>query len=463
MTTSKKIDGASFRDPSGHVFYYRGGLYRQINQEYAPHYKTLLASGLYEKLVKRGWLIPHEEVELPALKEAGVFKYIQPVRLPFISYPYEWSFTQLKEAALTTLRIQRLALRHGLTLKDASAYNLQLYRGKMTLIDTLSFEKVRPGEPWVAYRQFCQHFLAPLALMSRTDVRLQQLQSRYLDGVPLDLAARLLPFRARFNPGLLMHLFVHAKSQRYFGGKQVQVRKYQMRELALQGMIDSLYHTVSKLRWRYEQTEWGDYYTDTNYSADSRENKVTVVRSLLERVKPKTVWDLGANDGTYSQLAAEQASLTLSFDIDPVAVDKAYQTVKAAGQVNLLPLLLDVTNPTASLGWSNEERLSLQDRGPADLVMALALIHHLAISHNVPFINLARFLATLGESLIIEFVPKADSQVKRLLVSRQDIFNDYDEDSFVAAFSRYFEPVKRCPIEGSQRAIYLMKRHAAKP
>src|SRR6185503_16964008 len=198
---------ASFRDPSGFLFSRGGVLYRQVNRKYEQEYARLMESGLYEKLVKAGLLIPHLEVdEAPAESEvtrAFAYKIIQPERAPFISYPYEWSFGQLKDAALATLSIQRRALKVGMSLKDASAYNIQFVRGKPTLIDTLSFEIYKEGQPWVAYRQSCQHFLAPLALMALKDVRLNQLLRVYIDGVPLDLASGLLPAKTRLNFGLL--------------------------------------------------------------------------------------------------------------------------------------------------------------------------------------------------------------------------------------------------------------------
>ena len=205
---------SSFRDPNGFIFKQGDTLYRQVNQSYASEYSMLMESGLYDKLTKIGILIPHEDVNVTPAEPAQAFKVIQPQYIPFISYPYEWSFGLLKEAALKTLSIQKRALKAGMTLKDASAYNIQFVNGKAALIDSLSFDIYHEGEPWVAYRQFCQHFLAPLALMAHTDVRLNQLLRVYIDGVPLDLASRLLPFASRLNFGLLTHLHLHARLQK---------------------------------------------------------------------------------------------------------------------------------------------------------------------------------------------------------------------------------------------------------
>jgi hypothetical protein len=198
---------SSFRDPSGFLFIREGILYRQVNQVYREDYSRLMDSGLYEKLVKNGLLITHAETDIQPADGVLSYKVICPERVPFISYPYEWSFGQLQDAALATLSIQRRALKLGMSLKDASAYNIQFPKGKAMLIDTLSFEQYQEGEPWVAYRQFCQHFLAPLALMAYKDVRLNQLLRIYIDGIPLDLASKLLPRSTRWNLGLATPVF----------------------------------------------------------------------------------------------------------------------------------------------------------------------------------------------------------------------------------------------------------------
>src|SRR5262245_14254456 len=226
MTTQQNSGqlSASFRDPSGFLFSRDGVLYRQVNRRYEQEYARLMESGLYEKLVKVGVLIPHVEVENVRAEAGECFRVIQPERVPFISYPYEWSFGQLKDAALATLSIQKRALKAGMSLKDASAYNIQFVRGKAVLIDTLSFELYKDGQPWVAYRQFCQHFLAPLTLMALKDVRLSQLLRVYIDGIPLDLASELLPSKTRLNFGLLTHIHLHASAQKRYAGEDVKTR-----------------------------------------------------------------------------------------------------------------------------------------------------------------------------------------------------------------------------------------------
>ena len=448
---------SSFRDPSGFLFESNDVLYRQVNLSYQAHYDRLLESGLYQKLIAAGLMVEHEEVSVPSPAADLCYKIIKPRRLPFISYPYEWCFSQLKDAALLTLELHRLALQHEMVLKDASAYNVQFCNAKPIFIDTLSFSQYHEHEPWVAYRQFCQHFLAPLALMAYTDIRLHQLLRVYLDGIPLDLAAALLPGKTRFNMGLLSHLHMHAKSQkRYAGSTESKAGTAHVSRLAMQGLIDHLITTVKKLEWQPAGTEWADYYNDTNYTNQGLAEKRKLVKNFLEKVNPTTVWDLGANTGVFSLAAAETGAEVVSFDIDPAAVEINYRTCRDRQQQGMLPLLLDLTNPSAAIGWALEERSSLLERGPVDAVLALALIHHLAIANNVPLDRIARFFSRVGRTLIIEFVPKTDSQVRRLLVTREDIFTQYHQVEFETAFQRWFDIVEKKEILDSQRTLYRM-------
>ncbi len=416
-------------------------------------------SGLYERLVKAGMLIPHIEADQAPLESESSFKVIQPERVPFISYPYEWSFGQLKDAALATLSIHRRALKAGMSLKDASAYNIQFVRGKAALIDTLSFESYEEGQPWVAYRQFCQHFLAPLALMALKDVRLSQLLRVYIDGVPLDLASALLPSKTRFNFGLLTHIYLHADAQKKYSGEDVKSRRGgSMNRNAMVGLIESLESAVQKLDWTPRGTEWGNYYDITNYSDAAFEHKKQLVGEWTKRIKPALTWDLGANNGVFSRVAGESGANVISFDIDPAAVEQNYRQVKSAKEGNILPLVLDLTNPSPAIGWANRERDSFGARGPADMVLALAVIHHLAISNNVPLSQVAEFLAETGKWLVIELVPKSDNQTKKLLAAREDIFPNYTRKGFEAAFSERFAIREAVEIRESERVLYLLEK-----
>ena len=453
---------ASFRDPSGFMFKKEGLFYRQVNLDYKKDYDLLMSSGLYKQLSKAKALIAHDEMplEMAPLPEKA-YKVIKPQQLGFISYPYEWCFNQYKDAAILTLSIARRALEYGMSLKDASAYNIQFHEGRPIFIDSLSFETYEEGMPWVAYKQFCQHFLAPLALMAKTDIRLAGLMRDYIDGVPLDLASKLLPKSSKLNFGLATHIHIHAKSQLKYADQKISQKEVsgKISKQALYNLIDSLLSVVRSLIVKTITTEWADYYQDNNYTESSFEAKRALVAQFVKQVNPGSVWDLGGNTGEFSRCASELAIPTVSFDIDSGAVQQNYDIVKANKEKHMLPLVLDLTNPSPAIGWHNQERDSFKDRGPVDLVMALALIHHMAIANNVPLREVARSFAEFGEHLIIEFVPKQDSQVERLLSSRLDIFPDYTLEGFKQAFSEYYNILDEQPVQGSERTMFLMKRN----
>ena len=449
---------SSFRDPSGFLFLRDGLILRQINVSYKENYDYFINSGLQQALLDNKLLIPHEELDISYAVSEGAYKIIKPELIPFISYPYEWCFSQLKDAALTTLQIQKKSLEFGMSLKDCSAYNIQFLKGRPVFIDTLSFEKYREWQPWVAYRQFCQHFLAPLAMMSYKDIRLNQSLRVYIDGIPLDLASKLLTFRTYFNFSLLLHIHLHARSQKYFAAKTITTGSHRVGRLGLLGLIDNLESAIKKLKLETKGTEWSSYYEDTNYSSDAFKHKKQIVAEFLDKINPKNVWDLGANLGMYSRIASDRGIQTLSFDTDPAVVEKNYRECISRGETNILPLLLDLTNPSPNIGWQNQERMSILERGPADTVFALALIHHLAISNNLPLNKIADFFSRICNWLIIEFVPKGDSRVQRLLSTRKDIFSDYTQELFEREFSKYFMIQNSVKIKDSERTLYLMQR-----
>jgi len=451
--------GASFRDPSGFVYKSEGTLLRQVNASYRDELKLLGTSGLYEDLVNNRLLIPHTEVGIEYARTESAIAVLRPEVVRTISYPYEWCFGQLKDAALATLKIQARAVEKGMSLKDASAYNIQFHGGKPLLIDSLSFESFEDGKPWTAYRQFCQHFIAPLVLMSSVDVRLGRMSALYIDGIPLDLASSISKPVTRFSPRIGMHLHLHAKMQSTHGNSKPQAQaKGAFGKNALLGLIDSLKSLVDGLNWDPKGTEWADYYSDTNYSKSAMDEKHRVVGEFLSAVSPlpSMVWDLGANNGEFSALSTSLGFQTVAWDIDPAAVEKNYRLRR--DDTLMLPLVQDLTNPSPSLGWSLRERESLLERGPVDAVMALALIHHLAIGNNVPLPDVAAFFAQLANWLVIEFVPKEDSQVQRLLSTREDVFPGYHQAGFESAFEGEFVIDRKHAIAGTSRTLYLMRR-----
>jgi hypothetical protein len=463
VTETWRPVAGSFRDPGGFVFTRDGVLYRYVGDPHRTRYDLLQGSGLYGRLVESGLLIPHVEADIDLGPDGGgAYRILCPELVDFVSYPYEWCFSQLRDAALATLRVQSLAMDHGMSLRDASAYNVQFHRGRPTLIDTLSFEAVPDGRPWVAYRQFCQHFLAPLALMSYRDVRLGRLLRDHVDGIPLDLAVRLLPRRARLRPPLLLHLFLHARTQRrHLRDTGPAAKAPTMSARALRGLLDSLRNAIEGLKTPAASAGWGEYDEEAHhYDGRAREAKERAVEAFIDRVAPRSIWDLGANVGRFSRLGSSRGIPTVAFDLDAACVETTYRRVRDEREPNLLPLLLDLVNPSPAIGWANEERMTLAQRGPADLCLALALIHHLAIGNNVPLPRIAKFLAEVCRWAAVEFVPKSDVKVTQMLTSREDVFPHYSVEGFERALEPWFAIDRRVPVPGSERVLYLLRRRA---
>ncbi len=449
---------ASFRDPSGYVFTENGVLKRFISPLYFKRYKALTSSGFYKKLIDKKWLIPHEELENSADKIT-----IQPTEIPFITYPYEWSFLQYKHAALLTLKIQKFCLQHGFTLKDASAFNISFHNGKPVFIDTLSFDFYIDDTPWNAYKQFITHFLSPLVLAKYHGVDFLKNMSNYIDGVPLELTSSLLPFKTKFSPFLYTNIHLLATYETKYREKTTSNTKVKkLSKKAQVSIIDNLYYYIKKLRIS-DKTQWGDYYDKTNYDEGSFKEKTTIVNEWVSDIKPNKILDIGGNDGTFSRKLPQENTTILVADIDAMAVDENYKNVLLAKEKHILPLVFDVLNPTPAIGFNNTERSSFLSRlhhfNP-DLVMALALIHHITLSGNVPFSKSAAFFASFCKYLLIEFPAEEDSQVQFLLNRKGTVkhhFNFYNKTNFEDAYQTFFTVEKQKPIKNTHRTLYLLK------
>lgn len=452
-------DPASFRDPAGIVYFENGEVRRRINAAYMPVYRKLIDSGLYKHLVQSGSLIPHRE--LPDRSDDSSVLNIAPRRVPLITYPYEWSFGMLREAALLTLRIHLTALNFGMCLKDASAFNVQFIGCTPVFIDTLSFEYYEDGAPWCAYAQFCRHFLAPLMLMQHTDIRLNQLFRIFPDGIPLDLADTLLHGHGGLSAWVHIHwhakmICLHSEDNSLPGVTKKTPALSLGKHIRL---VKSLYAAVEKLKYRNAHSEWGDYYAGTNYSSSAAEHKYATVEDFLKTTSACRIFDFGANDGRYTRIALKgKIEFAAAVDSDPDAVEFNYQAGRV-GHENIIPLFTDLNNPPAGVGFAGEERPSLLARGKPDCIMMLALIHHLAISNNLPFRKIAEWLSRSAPNIIIEFVPKEDSQVQRLLACRKDIFDEYTLSDFEQAFCKYFQIAKKVRLQDSSRTLFLFRRN----
>lgn len=425
----------SFRDPSGIVYLSEDRVFRTIQPVFMEHWSFAEKSGFFDEAIQKGKLLSFNEIA----PLEGSWKTLEVKRLPFISYPYEWSFGQLKDAALLTLDLMQLAMKHGLVLKDASAYNIQFYNGKPVFIDHLSFEIRHVREPWVAYLQFCKHFLAPLALMCYRDVRCGKMLSLWIDGLPLDMVSSLLPWKTRLIPLLQLHIHTHAKMQQRHADARLaadKIKQIALNENTVPKLCESLRMAIEAMQLPNFSTQWGDYYSDTNYSHEGAEEKARLVRQVAQRGGTLAL-DLGANTGLYSRILAEYFCAVIASDLDYLAVEKMYAALKQEKNSAILPLVLDLSNPSSGVGWASEERESFQSRCKADLLSALALIHHLVLGAGIPLEKVAHYFASLlrrDGTLILEFVPWEDSQVQRLMAARKNVFSNYTLEGCITAF-----------------------------
>lgn len=448
------LEESSFRDRDGYIFYKNGEVFRNIHFSYQHIWERLENSPFFNELISSGKLIGYENCEPES--NSGVFKTIKPTKLPFISYPCEWSFSQLKKAALLTLSIQKAAIKNGFSLKDASAYNVQFIGARAIFIDTLSFEQYESGKPWQAYKQFCSHFLSPLLLSYYGNPELKTLALNYMDGIPLDLCSKLLPFKSRFNLFAYTHIHLHARfEKKHSEDTKLNTSKLQISKERSLSIIEHLESGIKSLQTSKNKTNWTEYYSTCSYSKDGLSTKKTFIESCLKKHAGEMCVDLGANTGEFSKLAANYFATVIACDSDVEVVTKI-QNEKVK---NITAFHVDLTNPTPSYGWNNLERKSFIERiYKADFTLALALIHHLCIGNNVPLPKVAEFFAKCSNKLIIEFVPKTDIQVAKLLVTKKDVFLDYTLETFLNSFNKYFNLVQQQSIPDSDRVLFFLSK-----
>ncbi len=448
---------ASYRDPSGFIFRADGLYYRQVNRSYHADYEWLFHSGLYKTLTEKGLLISHREIEEDLTGHPERYKVLLPEQLPFISYPDEWSPSQLKDAALLTLQILRISLDHGMILKDATPLNIQFRAGKALLIDTLSFEKYDPVLPWVAYRQFCECFLFPLYLQHYLSTGTHKIAAAWPEGIPAATTATLLPWKSRWRLGVWLHVLLPVKVRKdeLPGGKALSFNKNKLLHLA-----DNLTGILERLNTgTVNPSTWNNYYRETIISPAYLLAKENLFRAYTADIHFGSALDLGANDGYFSKILAEKTTSVVAVDSDWQCINNLYQYTRQTHGRNILALCVDIADPTPARGFDNAERSSFSSRMPADLVVALALLHHLVLSRNIPLSRIAAYFATLTHTwLIIEFIPLSDTKAMDLTRNRKTIPSPYDAIVLEQEFSRYFSIDKQEIIPGTKRVLYRMKK-----
>jgi hypothetical protein len=458
-TSAYQHHPASFKDPSGFIFKANGKYYRQINKSYSEDYDLLISSGLYEKLVGKRLLVPHTVINENFNQSPDWYKTLLPEQLSFISYPYEWSFDELKDAALLTLRIQKIAVKQGMILKDATSFNVQFHEGQPVFIDTLSFEKYDESKPWIAYRQFCECFLFPLLIEHYLKIDVQKLLSVYLEGIPAKTAAKLLPLKSRFNMSVWLHVILQSSMGNNPTGPG-NSRTIVFSKEKLLRLIESLQSAIKDLHVNTSiQSTWNNYYDQTILSQNYLAEKEKIFRSFINGITDGRLLDVGCNDGYFSKILSEKSAQVIAVDFDSQCVNKLYLAIKDKSAKGILPFCIDLTNPSAAVGFNHSERQSFAERAKADTVTALALIHHLVLSKNVPLPEVAKMLSDLTiKYLIIEFVPLSDEKSQQLIRNKTTFHKPYDPEAFETHFSAYFQIERKQVIPGTERILYRLKK-----
>jgi len=462
MMTLSRVEAGSFRDRHSRVFYRSGTVFRGLSEEALTDWNTLSSTRFFPRLMAEGKLVRTEQAapaELLNPMIAGEWAAVLTHQtIPFISYPYEWSFCMLKDAALLHLELLDAALAEDMILKDASAYNVQWIGTSPTFIDIPSFETLIPGTPWVGYRQFCQLFLYPLLLQAYKDVPFQPWLRGSLEGIEPEHCNNFISTRDLLRPGVLTHVYLQAKFQRTYSKTKRKVKS----DLMAAGFTKNLIQTnlkrleklINTLTWTRSKSQWSDYADEHGYGDADHEMKQTFVREVAMSRPWGLVWDLGCNTGMFSRIVAEHARYVVAMDADHLAIERFYNALKTERNRTILPLINNIADASPNLGWRGLERKSLTERGRPELTLCLALIHHIVLSANIPLKEFTDWLASLGTNLIIEFVTKQDPMVEVLLRNKADQYADYEVGYFEECLAESFAVSRRLPLRSGTRILY---------
>lgn len=454
----------SFRDRNNLVFYGSGSVYRGLSERAFENWETLQQKQFFKKYTQQDLIIGTENIEpkkenLPKEIAGHWFSFLKHQPIPFISYPYEWPFGMLKDAALLQLDLISAALAEDMILKDSTPYNIQWQGSNPVFIDIPSFEKLNPGEPWVGYRQFCEMYLFPLMLTAYKNISHIPFLRGNLDGIPLDLMNNLLSLRDYFRSGVLLHVYLHSKAQNKYSNAKSDIKsdlkKSGFNKALIEANVGRLKKLVQGLDWKVLKTEWSHYDTFRTYTDDELTMKRDFVQKAASSQRWELAWDLGCNTGEFTQLISDHCDYVVGMDIDPLAIEFFYQNLKKAGINKILPLINNMADPSPGLGWMNLERKILSNRGKPNLILCLALIHHVVLSANIPLKGFIQWLASLGGALIIEYITKDDPMVKVLLQNKEDNFSDYTQEHFENSLKDCFDINTSQPLESGTRIIYF--------
>ena len=447
----------SYKDSDAYVVKSNKGFIRHIFFQYKNQYDHLMLSGLYNQLVQEGFLISHQELVFET-DDANVYKTIIPEQIQFISYPYEWSFLQWKKAALAFLKINQIALKYGMILKDATPYNFYLKEGKAILFDTTSFAFFQENGSWLGYRQFCELFFAPISLMKYNGSKWAKLYMSSLKGCSMKFVSKQLPLSSWFNMSCLIHIHLHAIYEDKKVAKNDKQKGFSIAQL--NQLFQLVYSTINS--WKNPMLSapvWLNYYTNDIEEPQYLNLKEQIIKEWLLLIKSDSLIDLGANTGRFSVIASKLVNRVIATDFDESCVDVIESIIENNKLKNINALVIDLSETSPSLGIVNKEIPSFIERGKSGVVMALALVHHLCIGNNLPFNHIADLLNCFSKRhLIVEFIPREDSKVQLLLKNRVDSFPNYTEEIFRDSLSTYFKLVDSKVLYPSKRTLYLYEK-----
>ena len=458
-----QFEPASFRDPAARVLRRDGQVLRYLTSAALRDWESLSSTKFFKEFTDSGRLVatkPTSGPLVPPLSDRWV-AVLRHQTIPVVSYPYEWCFSMLQDAALLQLDLLLAALDEGMTLKDSTPFNIQWVGARPVFIDIGSFKVAEPGEPWAGYRQFCEMFLYPLFLQAYKDVPFHPWLRGSLEGVEASHCNNLMSVRDRFRPGVFTHVYLLSKLQSRYEGTERNVRK-DLRSAGfstglIQNNVKRMQRIVARLTWTGAHSTWSDYTDCNTYDQANRERKKQFVQQAAKSQHRAFVWDLGCNTGEYSRAVSECADHVVAVDADHLAIERLYRALKAENNSAILPLVGDLTNPSPGLGWRNLERQTLDARCRPDLILALALIHHLAIARNVPLPDVVAWLASFQADLVVEFVAPEDAMVRRLQRNRDTLDFGYTQDRFEACLSEHFVIAKQEPLQSGTRTMYYAR------
>lgn len=427
----------SFRDPSGQIYKYNNRIIRVVKEFGKRKYEYIKDKGLIEESIKNNFLINTNEItsEFKDLKSKDFCYFLEHEKLDYISYPYEWGFYQLKDAALHHLNFQIFLLERDAVLIDSSAFNIQFKDNKPIFIDVLSIDKYNEGEYWKGHAQFLQQFLNPLLLRSLKGISFNDWYKGNLDGIKTSDLNNLLSlkdkisFNVFFSVVLLSRLDKQNTQNPTSALKKVN-KKRPLSKNAYKGLLLQLKNWIKKLKPLEKKTVWDSYSSSNTYDKEQENKKIQVIKNFAKKIRPNLMADIGCNDGLYSfESLKSGCKKVIGFDIDINAIDRAYNN-SLKQDLNFLPLYFNATNPSTRLGWYEKERESFIDRLNFDAVIALAFEHHLALAQNIPLEEVISWIMNIGKNGLIEYVDKTDETVKKMLSIKGDIFPTYNQENF---------------------------------